>query len=34
VIDDPLLRTQRVLKEKLLPHAAYTRAVSFAFRGR
>src|SRR5262249_9155572 len=34
VIDDPLLRTQHVLKEKLQPHAAYMRAVSFAFRGR
>ena len=33
-IDDPVLRTQRLLKEKLGPHFACTRAVSFAFRGR
>src|SRR5262249_39574628 len=34
VIDDPLLRTQRLIKERLQPHSIYTRAVSFAFGGR
>jgi hypothetical protein len=33
-IDDPVLRTQRLLKEKLQPLCSYTRAVSFAFTGR
>jgi hypothetical protein len=33
-IDDPVLRTQGVLRDKLGPHFDYTRAVSFAFRGK
>jgi serine/threonine protein kinase len=33
-IDDPVLRTQGVLRDKLGPHFEYTRAVSFAFRGK
>jgi hypothetical protein len=33
-IDDPVLRTQEVLRSKLGPHFACTRAVSFAFRGK
>jgi hypothetical protein len=33
-IDDPVLRTQGVLRDRLVPHFEYTRAVSFAFRGR
>jgi serine/threonine protein kinase len=32
-IDDPVLRTQGVLRDKLGPHFDYTRAVSFAFWG-
>jgi hypothetical protein len=32
-IDDPVLRTQGVLRDQLGPHFDYTRAVSFAFRG-
>ncbi len=32
-IDDPLLRTQRLLRERLGQHFPYTRAVCFAFRG-
>jgi hypothetical protein len=32
-IDDPVLRTQGVLRDKLGPHFNYTLAVSFAFRG-
>jgi hypothetical protein len=33
-IDDPVLRTQGVLRDKLGPQFDYTRAVSFAFRGK
>jgi predicted Ser/Thr protein kinase len=33
-IDDPVLRTQRLLQEKLQPYSAYSRAVSFANQGR
>jgi tRNA A-37 threonylcarbamoyl transferase component Bud32 len=32
-IDDPVLRTQGVLRDKLGPHFDFTRAVSFAFSG-
>jgi hypothetical protein len=33
-INDPVLRTQRLLKTKLGPLCDYSRAVSFAFRGK
>jgi serine/threonine protein kinase len=33
-IDDPVLRTQGVLRDQLGPHFDYTRAVTFAFRGK
>jgi hypothetical protein len=33
-IDDPVLRTQGVLRDKLGSQFGYTRAVSFAFRGK
>jgi hypothetical protein len=32
-IDDPVLRTQRLLAERLLPHFEVVRAVSFANQG-
>jgi serine/threonine protein kinase len=34
VINDPVLQTQQLVKEKLQPHFAYTRAVSFAYQGK
>ncbi len=33
-LDDPLLRLQRLLQERLGPHAAFTTAVSFAKQGK
>ena len=33
-IDDPVLRTQGLLRDKLVSQFGYTRAVSFAFRGK
>jgi serine/threonine protein kinase len=33
-IDDPVLQTQQLIKDKLQPHFAYTRAVSFAYQGK
>jgi hypothetical protein len=33
-IDDPVLQMQALLKDKLRPYFTYTRAVSFACRGR
>jgi hypothetical protein len=33
-IDDPVLQTQLLIKDKLQPHFAYTRAVSFAYQGK
>jgi tRNA A-37 threonylcarbamoyl transferase component Bud32 len=33
-IDDPVLRMQRLLRERLQPHAAFTSAVSFAKQGK
>jgi hypothetical protein len=33
-IDDPVLRLQQLLRERLQPHAAFTAAVSFPRQGK
>ena len=33
-IDDPVLRMQELLRQRLQPHAAFTTAVSFAKQGK